>query len=185
LFIDESNFNVINECLSTSIEAKLASKIKTETTPGLMPDLLALCTVSKKEQACLGSIKEAQEVVHDLDLEGLDDDEINGYILTENEAVLKDRLWNKMNAEYIKSVKEREEKAAREQEEGKPEKKKRRSRKKPIGLSLNFLNFHLHNISLILIVSFHPSQVLASLLAKRLKRCFKRKRSHPRSIMIF
>lgn len=70
-----------------------------------------------------------------LDLDGLDDDEINGYILSETEAVQKDRLWKQMNAEYLQLAKEREERAAKEREDGKPEKKKRRGKKKPIGPS--------------------------------------------------
>lgn len=70
-----------------------------------------------------------------MDLEGLDDDEIGGYILTETEAIQKDRLWKQMNAEYLQIAKEREERAAKEREDGKPERKKRRGKKKPIGPS--------------------------------------------------
>lgn len=144
-FIGESTIDVINECLTVEGAAKKTETVvKLEPKPppvlGLKPDLLALCTVSEKEQASLLSAKNAPEVVDDLNLEGLDDDEIDGYILTESEAVLKDRLWNKMNAEYLKIAKEREERAAREREEGKPEKKKRRSRKKPIGPSSTALD---------------------------------------------
>lgn len=142
-FIGESTIDVINECLTVEGAAKKAETVvKLEPPPvlGLKPDLLALCTVSEKEHASLLSAKNAPEVVDDLNLEGLDDDEIDGYILTESEAVLKDRLWNKMNAEYLKIAKEREERAAREREEGKPEKKKRRSRKKPIGPSSTALD---------------------------------------------
>lgn len=149
-FIGESTLDVINECLTVDGEGgakKPETVVKIEQKPvivapalGLKPDLLALCTVSEKEYAMLSLTKNSQEVVDDLNLEGLDDDEIDGYILTESEAVLKDRLWNKMNAEYLKIAKEREERAAREREEGKPEKKKRRSRKKPIGPSSTALD---------------------------------------------
>lgn len=148
-FIGESTVEVINECLTVdgeTVAKKSETAVKVERKPvlatplGLKPDLLALCTVSEKEHALLSSIKNAGEVIDDLNLEGLDDDEIDGYILTEGEAVLKDRLWNKMNAEYLKVAKEREERAAREREEGKPEKKKRRSRKKPIGPSSTALD---------------------------------------------
>lgn len=142
-FIGESTLDVINECLTVDEPKKIETVVKSEPKPaplGLKPDLLALCTVSEKEQASLLSAKNAPEVADDLNLEGLDDDEIDGYILTESEAVLKDRLWNKMNAEYLKIAKEREERAAREREEGKPEKKKRRSRKKPIGPSSTALD---------------------------------------------
>ena len=135
-FIGESIKEVVNDCL-TDVQVKIENK---PDEMGLKPDLLALCTVSEKEHAILSACKTATEVADDLNLEGLDDDEIDGYILTENEAVQKDKLWNKMNAEYLKIAKEREERAAREREEGKPEKKKRRSRKKPIGPSCNALD---------------------------------------------
>lgn len=153
-FIGESTLDVINECLlddpedpingdlsqngesSTDITMKVEKKEKEIKLSGLKPDLLAMCTVTEKEQILLSSSnKKSSEPVNDLDLEGLDDDEINGYILSETEAVLKDRLWNQMNAEYLKAAKEREERAAKEREEGKPEKKKRRAKKKPIGPS--------------------------------------------------
>ncbi|KAG5673954.1 hypothetical protein PVAND_003950 [Polypedilum vanderplanki] len=163
-FIGESTINVINECLQDGNNSKKQDmennedddddvdnnifikkekplKIERERKEsetkliGLKPDLLALCTVSEKEQIQIMANKKTAEGGNDLDLDGLDDDEISGYILTESEAVLKDRLWNKMNAEYLKAAKEREEKAAKEREEGKPEKKKRKPRKKPIGPS--------------------------------------------------
>ncbi|PSN31283.1 hypothetical protein C0J52_22286 [Blattella germanica] len=68
----------------------------------------------------------------EIDLEGIDDDEIDSYIMTEQEAQYKDTLWNKINAEYLKEVKEKEEKLAKEKEEGKPEKKKRKpNQRKP------------------------------------------------------
>jgi transcription factor IIIB subunit 2 len=155
-FIGESTIDVINEYIhdgkgkapSSSSCSKEDVVIKTERQKikeerketeskflGLKPDLLALCTVSEKEQNQLSASKKATETANDLDLEGLDDEEISGYILTETEAVLKDKLWNKMNAEYLKAAKEREERAAKEREEGKPEKKKRKPRKKPIGPS--------------------------------------------------
>lgn len=143
-FIGESTLDVINECLTVEGDRapKKEAAVKVEPKPalGLKPDLLALCTLSEKEQASLSLSKTVTDVVDDLNLEGLDDDEIDGYILTETEAVLKDRLWNQMNAEYLKMAKEREERAAKEREEGKPEKKKRRARKKPIGPSSTALD---------------------------------------------
>lgn len=142
-FIGESTLDVINECLTVDgappVKVEKVEK-KPEMSLGLKPDLLALCKLSEKEHEILSLNKSTVEVVDDLNLEGLDDAEIDGYILTEGEAVLKDRLWNKMNAEYLKIAKEREERAAREREEGKPEKKKRRSRKKPIGPSCTALD---------------------------------------------
>jgi transcription factor IIIB 90 kDa subunit len=145
-FIEESTLNIINECLQDGDSSKkaMAAKLKLENEKkadtGLKPDLLALCTVSEKEHAMITLNKNKSEIPDDLNLEGLDDGEIDGYILTEEEAVQKDRVWNQMNAEYLKLAKEREERAAREREEGKPEKKKRRARKKPIGPSTTALD---------------------------------------------
>lgn len=132
-FIKESTFNVISECLNDDDQTD-ESQVKVEAL-GLKPDLVALCTVSEKEQNQITANENAAEEIKDLDLEGLDDDEINGYILSETEALHKDRLWKQMNAEYLQQVKEREERNAKEREDGKPEKKKRRGKKKPIGPS--------------------------------------------------
>jgi transcription factor IIIB subunit 2 len=138
-FIGESTLDVINECMQNDEDVdgalEQAEEVSVKQESGIKPDLVALCTVSEKEQVMLSLNKNKTEVVDELDLEGLDDDEINGYILTEPEAAVKDRLWIKMNAEFLKASKEREERAAREREEGKPEKKKRRTKKKPIGPS--------------------------------------------------
>lgn len=139
LFIGESTIDVIKECLEDQNE-RIKREREKEAESGLKPDLLALCTLSEKEQAMLSTIAKRNEIPDDLNLEGLDDDEIDGYILTEEEAVQKDRVWNQMNAEYLKLAKEREERAAKEREEGKPEKKKRRARKKPIGPSSTALD---------------------------------------------
>lgn len=46
-FIEESTLNVIKECLNEGEEIE-AVKVKEST--GLKPDLIALCTVSEKEQ---------------------------------------------------------------------------------------------------------------------------------------
>lgn len=40
-----------------------------------------------------------------LDLADIDDDEINQYIMTSNEAQYKDQVWNKINAEYLQETK--------------------------------------------------------------------------------
>uniref|UniRef100_T1IIE8 Cyclin-like domain-containing protein n=1 Tax=Strigamia maritima TaxID=126957 RepID=T1IIE8_STRMM len=70
-----------------------------------------------------------------LDLTGIDDDEIDCYIMNEYEAKIKTDMWNELNAEYLKEMKVKEERLAREKEEnaGKPEKKKRKVTKKQHG----------------------------------------------------
>lgn len=68
----------------------------------------------------------------ELDLTGLSDDELDYYIMSDVEVKRKTILWNQVNADYLKELKEKEEKDAQEKEEGltKPEKKKRRVSKK-------------------------------------------------------
>ncbi|EYC38561.1 hypothetical protein Y032_0710g1732 [Ancylostoma ceylanicum] len=63
-----------------------------------------------------------------LDLTGIDDDEIDSYILTSRESEVKERFWMKLNGEHLKEMerrrKEREEEEAKEKDN--PTKKKRR-----------------------------------------------------------
>lgn len=67
----------------------------------------------------------------ELDLSGIDDSEIERYILNENEAQIKAELWMKENADYLKEQKEKEELIAKEKELGiYKEKKPKKSSKK-------------------------------------------------------
>ncbi|KAJ7419064.1 BRF1, RNA polymerase III transcription initiation factor subunit [Pitangus sulphuratus] len=54
----------------------------------------------------------------ELDLSGIDDSEIDGYILNETEAQIKAELWMKENADYLKEQKEKEARIAKEKELG-------------------------------------------------------------------
>ncbi|KAJ8411688.1 hypothetical protein AAFF_G00153260 [Aldrovandia affinis] len=54
----------------------------------------------------------------DLDLSGIDDDEIERYILNDKEVQIKTALWMKQNADYLKEQKEKEERIAKEKELG-------------------------------------------------------------------
>ncbi|XP_014282486.3 transcription factor IIIB 90 kDa subunit [Halyomorpha halys] len=69
----------------------------------------------------------------ELDLEGIDDKELDMYIMTDVETERKDKIWTERNADYLQKQKEKEEKLRKEMEEGKPPEKKRKkstSRKK-------------------------------------------------------
>ena len=44
-----------------------------------------------------------EETSGELDLEGLDDEELDTYILSPSEADLKKKLWVKLNAEFIRT----------------------------------------------------------------------------------
>lgn len=134
-FIRNSTLDVINECLEDDADdSKMDSR---KFSRGIAPDIAAMCAPvvdykrndTENEQI---NLTESSE----LDIEGLDDNEIDGYIMTEDESKYKDEMWNKLNADYLKEAKAKEERLAREREEGKPEKKKRRvNRKKNIGPS--------------------------------------------------
>lgn len=133
-FIQESTLDVINECLDEEGEGSKAS-VKRTVPEGMKPDLMAICANSTEERR-ENAKAEKLEDDGELALEDLDDDEIDGYIMTEEEARYKDLMWNRLHAEYLKEMKQKEERLAKEREEGKPEKKKRKNvRKKAIGPS--------------------------------------------------
>ncbi|XP_061602861.1 BRF1 RNA polymerase III transcription initiation factor subunit b [Cololabis saira] len=66
----------------------------------------------------------------ELDLEGIDDQEIDKYILNDNEVEVKTELWMKENAEYLKEQKEKEERINKEKEQGTYKEKKKKKYKK-------------------------------------------------------
>ena len=53
----------------------------------------------------------------ELDLTGIDDDEIDGYIMSPEEIDYKTKMWMKVNAEYLKEKAEKEERERKELEE--------------------------------------------------------------------
>uniref|UniRef100_A0A1E1XCG8 B-related factor 1 n=1 Tax=Amblyomma aureolatum TaxID=187763 RepID=A0A1E1XCG8_9ACAR len=68
----------------------------------------------------------------ELDLEGLDDEELDGYIMTDAEVKLKTKFWMDTHKEYLKEMEEKAARKALEAEENanKPESKKRKRRKR-------------------------------------------------------
>ncbi|XP_068198534.1 transcription factor IIIB 90 kDa subunit-like isoform X2 [Antennarius striatus] len=70
----------------------------------------------------------------DLDLDGIDDQEIDKYILNQEEVQVKTELWMKQNAEYLKEQQEKEERIKKEKEQGtyKEKPKKAKQKKEPI-----------------------------------------------------
>lgn len=130
-FIEDEMLAVIEGCLSEDPEALLTRPEE----QGQRPDLAKLCLPPPiVVSAPVEKPPENDEGL--LDLTGINDDELDGYIMTAAEAAYKDQMWNKLNAEYLTMVKEREQRLAKEREEGKPEKKKRRTgKRKAIGPS--------------------------------------------------
>ncbi|XP_067338319.1 BRF1 RNA polymerase III transcription initiation factor subunit b isoform X2 [Channa argus] len=92
-------------------------------------------TFSKSESA--GKPDDDELENGDLDLDGIDDREIDKYILNDKEVQVKTELWLKQNAEYLQEQKEKEEKIQREKEQGtyKEKNKKKYKKWKPIEAS--------------------------------------------------
>ncbi|KAK0130756.1 Transcription factor IIIB subunit [Merluccius polli] len=64
----------------------------------------------------------------ELDLEGIDDQEIEKYILNEREVETKTELWMKQNEDYLKEQKVKEERITKEKEQGTYKVKKSKKR---------------------------------------------------------
>lgn len=122
-FASQSTLGVIKDCLSNEATPS-SSGHHASSHLGLGPSIasMGLLEVSRPNDT-----EESEEVqTGEIDLDDIDDDEIDSYIMSEQEALNKDSLWMRVNADYLKELKEKEEKAKRDQEEGKPEKKKRK-----------------------------------------------------------
>lgn len=131
-FITSSTLDVINECMADDPDDPDIDQPPC----GIAPDVAAMCAPTITNYTKNEIENETQNDCGELDLDGLDDAEIDGYIMTEDEAKYKDEMWNKLNADYLKEAKAKEERLVREREDGKPEKKKRRvNRVKKIGPS--------------------------------------------------
>lgn len=70
----------------------------------------------------------------ELDLQGIDDEELDKFLLNEEEIKLKTSMWMAENSDYLKTMEEKEQRLAkeREEEEKNPDKKKHRKRKKKL-----------------------------------------------------
>ncbi|KAJ8290340.1 hypothetical protein GJAV_G00011610 [Gymnothorax javanicus] len=71
-------------------------------------------------QECIDAKKEDDETSEngDLDLSGIDDDEIQMYILNDKEVQIKTEIWMRQNADYLEEQKVKEAKIAKEKELG-------------------------------------------------------------------
>lgn len=137
VFIRESTMDVISECLANA-RSSPAAEAESSNNLELRPDIAAMCLplTSTPEEVTQPPAVAIEAASNELSLSDLDDDEINGYIMTEHESRYKLEMWNQLNKEYLAELHEKEERLAKEKEEGKPEKKRRRpARKKNIGPS--------------------------------------------------
>ncbi|KAK3915697.1 Transcription factor IIIB 90 kDa subunit [Frankliniella fusca] len=126
-FASQSTLGVIKDCLSSEA-APSSSGHHASSHLGLGPSIasMGLLEDNRQNNSEESAVDQSEVQTGEIDLNDIDDDEIDSYIMSEQEAHNKDSLWMKINAEYLKELKEKEEKAKRDQEEGKPEKKKRK-----------------------------------------------------------
>ncbi|KAH0546796.1 transcription factor IIIB 90 kDa subunit-like isoform X1 [Cotesia glomerata] len=129
-FIHENTVDVIQNCLEDNSD-KTDRKSKSSNIE-LGPDIALMglpssFTDSRNAKEVNDKIDKFNNGSDEIDLNGLDDDELDSYILSETEAGKKTVMWNSVNAEYLELQKEKEEKRLKAIEEGKPEKKKRRT----------------------------------------------------------
>lgn len=140
-FIEDSNMEAIQQCMDedTDNDSVAPRRITTvnmksvkEEIVGKGPDL---------ERMCLPLVKSTRletdldSETYELDAEGLNESEIDSYLLSGREAGIKNDIWENANAGYLQTIKEKSERLARERLDGKPERKKRKVKKKVIGPS--------------------------------------------------
>uniref|UniRef100_A0A0K8TND5 B-related factor 1 n=1 Tax=Tabanus bromius TaxID=304241 RepID=A0A0K8TND5_TABBR len=103
-------------------------------TEGIKPNIDAICTPSPVKANSVNCSK--VESMEELSLEGLDDDEINGYIMTTDEARSKNQVWVQLNAEYLEGTNSSSARIVKEPADGKLQKKRKRNLKKNISPSI-------------------------------------------------
>ncbi|KAK7077123.1 transcription factor TFIIIB subunit brf1 [Halocaridina rubra] len=131
-FITEMTLQTIDECLIINSEENNKKKVEPQ---GIGPSAASL---GLKE-----SIEECMEIRPNdpepedqgiLDLTGIDEGEIDSYILSDREIRFKTEIWMKINKEYLEEMKLKQERELKEEEErkkeGKPPKKKKNYTKK-------------------------------------------------------
>ncbi|KAL0269254.1 UNVERIFIED_CONTAM: hypothetical protein PYX00_007058 [Menopon gallinae] len=121
-FMQESTIYAIEECVESMVEGK--DEKDESDKKGIPPSFssLGLGDAGTCAAETIASVQTDGELVTD----DLDDDELDQYIMSDREAKFKDTLWMKINEEYLQAQKEKEEKLAKEREEGKPEKKRKK-----------------------------------------------------------
>lgn len=126
-FISQSTINVIEEIINTDKEpdAPLPTP-KSGLAPNIADMIMTPSQILESQKK-----REEEEIANSQsDLELIDDDEIDRYLLTPVESKNKEEVWNRINKDFLVEQEAKRERAEKEKEQGKPEKKKRRSTKK-------------------------------------------------------
>lgn len=131
-FIAESTMESIQECINVSLEE---TNNETSQLQGIFPSTATMGLDQTIEQ-CM-EVRPSEPMPEEsgiLDLEGIDDDEIDSYILSDKEKELKTNFWMSLNKDYLEEEEKKKEQQRLEEEqrirEGKPIKKKKIYRKK-------------------------------------------------------
>ncbi|KAM3853674.1 transcription factor IIIB 90 kDa subunit isoform 5-T5 [Vipera latastei] len=117
------NMDFYNELLDKdrSKEKEIAVRPSAlESLLGPLPTAASLGITESIKECILTKDRDHNENTGDgeLDLSGIDDSEIDMYILNDSEARIKAELWMKENADYLKEQKEKEARIAKEKELG-------------------------------------------------------------------
>lgn len=71
----------------------------------LGPNIASMGLANSLEDKVTSTATNTMQETQEITLDGIDDDEIDMYIMTEDETKYKDGLWNKVNANYLKEQK--------------------------------------------------------------------------------
>jgi len=148
-FITEETLGVIQNCLvpAENVPVETTSGSKTEESVLMPPPdstYLQLRHHLRPSMASLGiedtvvdckkietEAAEGSEATEELDLTGIDEDEMETYLLTDAEASAKASMWMTLNGEFLKELEEKRKRKEEEEEEKqrRGEKRKRKHRK--------------------------------------------------------
>ncbi|XP_061785883.1 BRF1 general transcription factor IIIB subunit b isoform X1 [Nerophis lumbriciformis] len=93
-------------------------------------DLQQTFQVFSKSQIEVTTSADENSESGDLDLDGIDEQEMDKYILSDKEVQVKTQLWMQQNQEYLQEQKEKEERIKKEKEQGTYKEKPNRCKKK-------------------------------------------------------
>ncbi|XP_057340673.1 transcription factor IIIB 90 kDa subunit-like [Microplitis mediator] len=122
-FIEESTLEIADEFVDQNEDRGLGPDISMMGLPTSFYD-------SKNTRTEGGRFEKYNNESGEIDLDGLDDEELDGYILKDADVVKKTELWTNVHAEYLEMQKLKEEQRLRDEEEGRPVKKRKIRSKK-------------------------------------------------------
>eukprot|EP00057_Strongylocentrotus_purpuratus_P034123 XP_794011.3 PREDICTED: transcription factor IIIB 90 kDa subunit [Strongylocentrotus purpuratus] len=119
------------------IDTLLGSAVWSDEDKGLGPSPLSLGFESIIKEAAIPEEKSPDSDDGELDLTGIDEKEMELFILSEKEVMIKTTLWMKENGEYMKLMEEKELRLRKEREllglkPDQPKKKRKNNKKPPI-----------------------------------------------------